>query len=79
MLCVCLCTCLQEPSLLKLLYDKVAAQHDIFFINFGRWHFNNCAGLQLDTYRRSLRQLAAFYKVQYVLILQYVSTRYSMF
>jgi hypothetical protein len=42
----------------------VAAKHDIFFVNFGRWHFNNCAGLQLDTYRRSLRQLAAFYEVK---------------
>ncbi|WIA34853.1 hypothetical protein OEZ86_013151 [Tetradesmus obliquus] len=51
-----------EPSLLQLLQGKAARKRDIFFINFGRWHFNNCAGLQLDTYRRSLRQLAAFYK-----------------
>jgi hypothetical protein len=54
---------LQEPSLLQLLQDKLASKDDIFFVTFGRWHFNNCAGLQLDTYRRSLRQLAAFYEV----------------
>jgi hypothetical protein len=51
---------------LQLLYDKFAFKDDIFFINFGRWHFNNCAGLQLDTYRRSLRQLAKFYEVRSV-------------
>jgi hypothetical protein len=59
--------CLQEPSLLQLLHDQLASKNDIFFINFGRWHFNNCAGLQIDTYRRSLRQLATFYEVRPVL------------
>lgn len=54
----------QAPGLLPLLQSSgVAKGRDVFFVNFGRWHYFNCLGLQEDTYRKSLHQLGGFYQV----------------
>jgi hypothetical protein len=54
----------QAPGLLPLLQSSGVAQgRDVFFINFGRWHFFNCLGLQEDSYRQALQQLGEFYQV----------------
>ena len=55
---------MQEPSLLAVLQAGAAAKDDIFYVNFGRWHFNNCKGLQADTYTRSLTELGELYEVR---------------
>ncbi|WIA09726.1 hypothetical protein OEZ85_009106 [Tetradesmus obliquus] len=53
----------QAPGLLPLLQSSgVAKGRDVFFVNFGRWHYFNCLGLQEDTYRKSLHQLGEFYQ-----------------
>jgi hypothetical protein len=54
---------LQDPSLLEVLQSSAASPHDIFLVNFGRWHFNNCKGIQADTYTQSLTELGVFYEV----------------
>jgi hypothetical protein len=54
---------LQNPGILQVLQNTVAKSEDIFFLNFGRWHYTNCYGLQDDPYRQSLNELGALYQV----------------
>jgi hypothetical protein len=55
---------LQAPGLLQVLQRTVARPDDIFFVNFGRWHFTNCRGLEEEPYRRALQQLGQLYEVR---------------
>jgi hypothetical protein len=57
------CCCLQAPGLLQTLQRTVAEPDDIFYVNFGRWHFNNCKGLQSAPYKQSLWNLGKLYEV----------------
>jgi hypothetical protein len=54
---------LQAPGLLQTLHHTVAKPQDIFYVNFGRWHFTNCKGLQVAPYEQSLWNLGKLYKV----------------
>jgi hypothetical protein len=54
----------QEPGLLQTLYQTVAEPQDIFYINFGRWHYSNCKGLQLEPYQLALWHLGKLYEVR---------------
>lgn len=58
----CFCT-LQNPGVLQVLQNTVASSDDIFYLNFGRWHYTNCYGLQDGPYRQSLNELGALYQV----------------
>jgi hypothetical protein len=60
----CLVPLLQDLSLLQVLQASAASRDDIFLVNFGRWHFNNCKGIQADTYMQSLTELGLFYNVR---------------
>jgi hypothetical protein len=59
--CICLCA-LQDPGTLQLLHSFFAAAHDIFVISFGRWHSNNCGGVDAS-YSDALEQLGAYLEV----------------
>lgn len=62
---LCLAACwLQNPGLLQTLQATVAQPQDIFYVNFGRWHFSNCAGLQSAPYKQSLWNLGKLYEVR---------------
>ncbi|WIA12321.1 hypothetical protein OEZ85_012376 [Tetradesmus obliquus] len=52
----------QNPGLLQTLQATVAQPQDIFYVNFGRWHFSNCAGLQSAPYKQSLWNLGKLYE-----------------
>ncbi|KAF6255121.1 hypothetical protein COO60DRAFT_1462371 [Scenedesmus sp. NREL 46B-D3] len=52
----------EAPALLQVLQDSAARPEDIFLVNFGRWHFHNCIGLQTDSYTQSLAHLGSFYQ-----------------
>jgi hypothetical protein len=58
--------CWQAPGLLQVLQHSVAKSEDIFFLNFGRWHFTNCKGLQEEPYKRALQNLGKLYEVRCV-------------
>jgi hypothetical protein len=55
---------MQNPGILQVLQNTVAKSDDIFFLNFGRWHYTNCYGLQDAPYRQSLNELGALYQVR---------------
>jgi hypothetical protein len=42
----------------------VAQPQDIFYVNFGRWHFTNCKGLQAAPYQLALRQMGKLFEVR---------------
>ncbi|KAF6261330.1 hypothetical protein COO60DRAFT_794147 [Scenedesmus sp. NREL 46B-D3] len=52
----------QSPGLLQTLHRMAAEPQDIFYVNFGRWHFNNCQGLQAGPYKQALRNLGRLYE-----------------
>ncbi|KAF6252821.1 hypothetical protein COO60DRAFT_497188 [Scenedesmus sp. NREL 46B-D3] len=53
---------MQSPGLLQTLHRTVAEPQDIFYVNFGRWHFNNCQGLQAMPYAQALWSLGKLYE-----------------
>jgi hypothetical protein len=53
---------LQDPGTLQLLHSFFAAAHDIFYISFGRWHSNNCDGVDAS-YSDALERLGAYLQV----------------
>jgi hypothetical protein len=54
---------LQSPGLLQTLQRTVAEPEDILYVNFGRWHFSNCKGLEVKAYTQALRNLGKLYQV----------------
>jgi hypothetical protein len=55
---------MQNPGVLQVLQHTVAASDDIFFLNYGRWHYTNCYGVEDAPYRQSLHELGRLYKVK---------------
>jgi hypothetical protein len=55
---------MQNPGVLQVLQHTVAASDDIFFLNFGRWHYTNCYGVEDGPYRQSLHELGRLYQVK---------------
>jgi hypothetical protein len=53
----------QSPGLLQTLQQTVAEPEDIFYVNFGRWHFSNCQGLQAEPYALALWNMGKLYEV----------------
>jgi hypothetical protein len=53
----------QSPGLLQTLQRTAAEPEDIFYVNFGRWHFSNCRGLEVQPYTQALRNLGKLYQV----------------
>jgi hypothetical protein len=66
----CIFYVLQDPGILQRLQHTVAAWDDIFLINFGRWHYTNCRGLEVESYRKSLHEVGALYQVRSVYTLK---------
>jgi hypothetical protein len=56
---------LQDPGILQRLQHTVAASDDIFLMNFRRWHYTNCRGLQAEGYKKSLYELGTLYQVSH--------------
>lgn len=59
----CLVIAAQDPGALQLLHTFFAASHDIFYISFGRWHSNNCDGIDA-AYTESLETVGAYLQVR---------------
>ncbi|WIA16302.1 hypothetical protein OEZ85_013003 [Tetradesmus obliquus] len=52
-----------DPGTLQLLHSFFAAAHDIFYISFGRWHSNNCDGVDAS-YADALEALGGYLQDQ---------------
>jgi hypothetical protein len=49
----------QKPATLQLLAGGLADPQDVLFISFGRWHSNNCGGVD-KAYAQALHTVGAF-------------------
>lgn len=52
----------QDPGILQRLQHTVADKDDIFLLNFGRWHYTNCRGLEAEGYRQALKEVGELYQ-----------------
>jgi hypothetical protein len=59
---ICWIDALQELYTLQLLLQSFARSKDIIYFSFGRWHSNNCQGID-SSYGQALESVGRFLQV----------------